>query len=272
MSQFLQANDQPFSSLWLGAYPGFTGTQDDMVPPVPASYDELHDWAYVGLVDTKHPGQGRQLFYKNVGNGRTPVRVVLYGTIRDSYLTALGNWTGKEQDACWASRLVELDGSRHQTAFDAQAAALRDLARFARYSVTARSSDEAQQSKTAGHIRCQHRLFTKVHARLPKPVSTLGVGDDPENLASDIQDQWVVTASIELRKQGSNTNIMSATPLSFANGDFVEVEAAVDVIVRKAKSGRDSTPKAVELRFRPVRVTKLMLPEVVGGAQNAMIL
>lgn len=84
------------------------------------------------------------------------------------------------------------------------------------------------------------------------------MGDDPDNLAGDIADKWIVTAMIDMRKRGTAGILTPATALSFAVGDFVEVEATVDVIIRKSKNGSDVSPKLVETRLKPFRITKLL--------------
>lgn len=84
----------PLSALWLQDHGEITPSQQPDLPLLPADLDELPDWAYVGLVNVNNPGQGRQLFYKTVDTGRTPVRIVVYGTIREAHLSALGNWSG----------------------------------------------------------------------------------------------------------------------------------------------------------------------------------
>ena len=86
------------------------------------------------------------------------------------------------------------------------------------------------------------------------PSCTLRVGDDPEGLAELIRDKWVAASTLELRKRLGNGNVKSATPLSFAVGDLVEVEAAVDIILRRSKTSASSI---VETRLRPLRITKM---------------
>ena len=63
------------------------------MPPMPEFLDELEGWAYMRLLGSVAGGR-RQLFYKTVGDGLTPVTLVLYGCIREVNLAALGNWTG----------------------------------------------------------------------------------------------------------------------------------------------------------------------------------
>lgn len=88
------------------------------------------------------------------------------------------------------------------------------------------------------------------------------MGDGPDNLAGDIADKWIVTAMIDMRKRGTAGILTPATALSFAVGDFVEVEATVDVIIRKSKNGSDVSPKLVETRLKPFRITKLLASSV----------
>lgn len=61
-----------------------------------------------------------------------------------------------------------------------------------------------------------------------------------------------------MRKRNAAGTLTPATALSFAVGDFVEVEATVDFILRRAKNGSDSALKTVETRLKPIRITKLL--------------
>ena len=91
--------------------------------------------------------------------------------------------------------------------------------------------------------------------RTPAPVSTLHVGQDPEGLARRIQDRWVVTCNIDLKKRTPAGQFRAATALTFEVGDFVETEVCVDVVVRRSKG---AGPKVVDTRLRLVGVTKLL--------------
>ena len=89
-------------------------------------------------------------------------------------------------------------------------------------------------------------------------MSTLEVGDDPEGYAQLIEDNWVACSKIDLRKRSPAGAFKPATPLSFGLGDFVEVEVAVDVVLRRPKTLPDTGVPFVETRLRPLQISKLI--------------
>lgn len=99
------------------------------------------------------------------------------------------------------------------------------------------------------------------------PASTLQVGGDPEGLMRNVQDKWVVTCAIALHKRTVTGDFTAASGMTFNVGDFVEVEAGVEVIVyRRHKPLK--TPKTVDCRLRVTRVTRLLTGAAVVSVFN----
>ena len=84
---------QPLAIRWLKDLKGVVGTCDPTLHSMPECLDELEDWAYVRAHEPKSGG-GRQLFYKDIANGMTPVTIVVYGCVKEASLAPLGDWTG----------------------------------------------------------------------------------------------------------------------------------------------------------------------------------
>ncbi|KAI0084705.1 hypothetical protein BDY19DRAFT_997439 [Irpex rosettiformis] len=250
MSQLLDENDVQIRDLWPGDIAGICVEEGEPVLPMPADMDELEAWAYVGNIDDDMPSRGKQLFYRSEGLERHPVKLKLYGVVRQACLTPLGNWRGTEDGTVAAHRMVELEDPTESEAFESQMRVLDCLRKYVAYTLRGHTANQNRQV-----LRLQQRLFTKVIARLPPPVSTLQVGDDPEGLTYRVHEQWVVTCDITLRKRTFTGEMRPATSLSFEAGDFVEAEVYVDVIVRRSKG---TAPKVVDTRFRVVAVTKLL--------------
>lgn len=186
----------------------------------------------------------------------------------------------REDKIASAARWMELGDGGCPEIFAAQMAAVDRIRRYVAYCVRAKTAIVPLRT-----LRVQQRLFTKVgvyncpvdcshiHARAfvklqvrdgEYPATTLQVGDDPEGLARKVQDTWVVTCSIDMSKRTADGTFAPASGLSFNVGDFVEVEAAVEVIVYRR--GLTSTPKTVDTRLRVMRVTRLTTAVQVGAS------
>ncbi|KAI0826346.1 hypothetical protein BC629DRAFT_72836 [Irpex lacteus] len=252
MSQIMQDDGTELRSRWPGNI-ALTGMPaQTVVPGVPALLEDLDTWAYIG--SPNGPGKGRQLFYRlPVPNPQNtapiPVTIRLYGYVKDHCLTPLGDWRGREDKIASAARWLELGDGGYSEVFAAQMAAVDRIRRYVAYCVRAKTAIVPLRT-----LRVQQRLFTKVRDG-EYPATTLQVGDDPEGLARKVQDTWVVTCSIEMSKRTADGTFALASGLSFNVGDFVEVEAAVEVIVYRR--GLTSTPKTVDTRLRVMRVTRL---------------
>lgn len=87
-------------------------------------------------------------------------------------------------------------------------------------------------------------------------------------MAARVQDRWVVTCEIEMKKVNRAGEVTKANGLSFVVGDFVEVECMIDVVSRRGYR-KGTGPKVTDMRFRLTKLTKLVpASEVLVGGQE----
>ncbi|KAI0061065.1 hypothetical protein BV25DRAFT_1806467 [Artomyces pyxidatus] len=205
---------------------------------VPLGFEGVCNWvALLPLVDNPDPTRGYALVHREMANGVFYVDIRVQGFLGNHNLGAgvLGSWDRTDKGACKAITFFNLVAGGFQRQFDATQAALIDLRVAARKAF--QGHEETVSLDYSDRLYFQRRVFTKVNGRTTLPNSVLDLSDDPFGQARNIDRRWRVLDKPALGRRLANGRLKACSPLLFSVGDFVSVDARLDIASFKNKYG-----------------------------------
>ncbi|TFK79953.1 hypothetical protein K466DRAFT_504724, partial [Polyporus arcularius HHB13444] len=200
---------------------------------VPAALEDMFSWL---CVDSGCGSSANVWIHPDIADGRrVPVVLRLQGIVRQSLLTALGDWDGQREGAPKAMQRLTLTGSCYTDAFLPQLRAV-DHIKTAVLQLMGRRG--VQYNGDPNCIYLKRRVFTKVG---PCTEPGLGVsltpGEDPAGRAGRIRHMWYVEKRVQASVPQAG-KLVRANPLTFQPGDLVDVAASVQAVTMQARGGR----------------------------------
>ncbi|KAI0054717.1 hypothetical protein BV25DRAFT_1843462 [Artomyces pyxidatus] len=244
---------------------------------VPLGYEGVCNWVtLLPLVDSPDPTRGYALVHREMENGVFYVDVRLQGFLGNHNLGAgvLGSWDRTDRGACKAIVFLNIVAGGFQRQFDATQAALIDLRVAARKAF--QTEEEPVPLEPSDRLYFQRRVFTKVNGRETLSPSVLDLRDDPFGKARQIDRRWRVVDRPALGRRLANGRVRSCSPLMFSVGDFVSVDARLDVASFKNKFGEQVVTAHLTfttvVQLLPAGSVPVLMPTPEGAQPDAAAL
>ncbi|KAA1478399.1 hypothetical protein DENSPDRAFT_854922 [Dentipellis sp. KUC8613] len=159
-------------------------------------------------------------------NAHMQVAVRLQGFLGKHDFGVFGNWQ-KDEDHCRrANQFLVLADGGFPNIFSAQRDCLTNIRTLIARTLR---MGHVEGDDGDGRIHCQRRVFSKVTGGASMPPSVLTNEDDPDGVARAVAARWRVIKKVTFGRKLSNGRVVEADHLIFADGDFVDVHAHLEI-------------------------------------------
>ncbi|KAI0039788.1 hypothetical protein FA95DRAFT_1577361 [Auriscalpium vulgare] len=192
--------------------------------------------------------------------GVDQVTLRVQGTLKRIHMDSLGNWNGGLDEAEHAEQSFSLTGEVAEPVFAQQTKAVQSIAHYAEQALDPSQTDKLAAGilRNAKEILFRRRLFTQVttdNMFMPRMKSVVTPDEDPLNRTALVHGSWRIVNRMFLtaHPRRGNPHVETIPVTALADGDFVEVDAHLEIDMKTNNAGFPE----LDIRLEPLSIHRV---------------